>query len=403
MKINKKIIFLLIVFLGSVQAYAGYFSKSGYEGPEKEARFSGKTSDAGIDLDGDGLYEKLRVTAEIDVVLPGEYTVAGAFRISEDSWGNGAETRKPFTTGKHTVEIDFDSQIIRLLRTDGPYEVKLSLPECIKGDVIHLEDRTVQFYITGKYSWKQFKGSGTEFTGIYSDRTKDTDGDGKIDAILIDIEVLAASSGEYEIEGWLSTPCYNPCVAVKTKLPEGRSKVTLEYETRDYFSCRYTGRYGLHALQISQNGVMKDGIGDTGPLTRSYSYKDFWTPPIYFDPQGFREVTKDNWVGGLIQYLEVHYELQPEVKSVLPYTIFANLYDADGAIVAESRLDAVARPNEMSGVIIFSGKEIRKSGKNGPYRVGDIILLSGGEGLIDQFPEDIITKPYRYDDFGPKE
>ena len=101
------------------------------------ARFTGVFSDAGIDISGDGLFEQLMVSGEIEIDSCAEAFVTGilcaqdghfvSLRPNRHWTAPGGRAELVSDSGKTVFHILFSGQDIRASKTDGPYKAILWL------------------------------------------------------------------------------------------------------------------------------------------------------------------------------------------------------------------------------------------------------------------------------------
>ncbi len=85
-------------------------------------RIVGNYSDSGIDQNGDGLYERLRISVDVEVRNPSYYNLNGRLTDRDDRlilWATTGDTW--LEPGFHTLLLDFDSVPIRSHGVDGSY------------------------------------------------------------------------------------------------------------------------------------------------------------------------------------------------------------------------------------------------------------------------------------------
>ena len=88
------------------------------------AELTGRYRDAGVDSDGDGAYDLLRVSADVNAFIPRTYHLAAGLYDSQDTaimWAFGTYT---LTAGLQTVTFDFDGLTIGNHRVNGPYTAR---------------------------------------------------------------------------------------------------------------------------------------------------------------------------------------------------------------------------------------------------------------------------------------
>jgi hypothetical protein len=87
----------------------------------KGVRLTGNYLDQVIDDKGDGLYERLNINVEIEVLTPGTYTLSGRLLTSSGSVLGWNSTTATLDGGIHTLALTFGSLSIRGAAVNGPY------------------------------------------------------------------------------------------------------------------------------------------------------------------------------------------------------------------------------------------------------------------------------------------
>ena len=96
------------------------------------ARFTGVYADDGVDGNGSGAFEFLRIAAEVDVSVPGPYMLDGQL-TTPSAQGDGVTwiawtwSTVELTGGRTTVNASFPGEAIRDSGVDGPYAFHLVL------------------------------------------------------------------------------------------------------------------------------------------------------------------------------------------------------------------------------------------------------------------------------------
>jgi hypothetical protein len=89
------------------------------------ARFMGKYTDYGTDINGDGLYDYLTIDVGVSVTSAGDYSISGELHDATGykiSWSFN-DTR--FYIGNQTVKLNFDGKAIQKHGVNGPYYLKV--------------------------------------------------------------------------------------------------------------------------------------------------------------------------------------------------------------------------------------------------------------------------------------
>ena len=149
--------------------------------------------DEGVDSNGDGLFETLRVTAGVSVTEAGTYAVTGSLNAPDGTYIASASAEATLSPGSGSVSLAFDGAAIRASEADGPYQVR-GLELTRAGAAV---DAVTGGVATGAFAHTAFQGAGATPNGAIVDRTEDGDGDGRINTLAIDIPVSVGASDSY--------------------------------------------------------------------------------------------------------------------------------------------------------------------------------------------------------------
>lgn len=179
--------------IGKKEAETSAYQYTAFE--EAVASFSGSYSDNGRDTDGDGLYNNLRVEVGVDAVEEGDYGVVGWL---SDSQGNDiawASSKAFLSTGSGMMSLDFSGMKIYKHGIDGPYLLRYVV---LKDASDILVDSQSNAYTTSFYKFTDFQKPEEPLialTGNYTDYGTDTDGDGVLDYLTVEVEVILSKPG----------------------------------------------------------------------------------------------------------------------------------------------------------------------------------------------------------------
>ena len=221
-------------------------------------------SDYGVDTDGDGLYNYLRVNAGVNVTSAGEAVIKG---ILYDLNGNKIMEVKNSTyldTGTHTVALNFDGFTIFKHKTNGPYLVNLKL-EDKEGNLLDEKNHTT----SAAYNYTNFQHL-VALTGYYSDYGRDVDNDGIYDYLTIDIGVFMAKPGHCFIKARLVDANGEEIVWAEntTWLEAGEQIIQLHFNGSAIYEHGVDGPYYLRDVYVYHTG---------DPTQSDYVYEAYTT------------------------------------------------------------------------------------------------------------------------------
>jgi Tol biopolymer transport system component len=120
------------------------------------AHFTGYYSDQGVDVDGDGYFDSLRIEVGVEIDSAGDYEIVSSLVDSNNTEidiANHSETS--LGVGTHTFILDFSGQKIRENGVDGPYYLK-DLGLFDETDILIQADYVEDAYTTSPYTISQF-------------------------------------------------------------------------------------------------------------------------------------------------------------------------------------------------------------------------------------------------------
>lgn len=162
-------------------------------------------TDAGLDTNGNGLYDQLQVSMQVNVEAAGTYRVFGELT---DSAGNAQNSSTVVTlpAGTSPVALAFNGATIYDAGVDGPYTLtQLRITEESElglMPVTELEDA----HVTGAYGFAEFEHSGLRLTGVGTATGVDLDSNALFDELAVTVQVHADTAGYYEWSGQLRSP-----------------------------------------------------------------------------------------------------------------------------------------------------------------------------------------------------
>lgn len=160
------------------------------------SRLTGAFTDAGVDDDADGLFNRLRIEAGTDTQLDSQYrlfvtlaTTSGQTLVRS---GDAA-----LAAGPGTVPVDFEADAIVGLRENGPYRISsLELVRLTPAGAVPAH-RLVDVGSTRDYRLSEFQRPALALTGGVTDQAFDDDGNGRFDRLQVGVEVDVLRAGSY--------------------------------------------------------------------------------------------------------------------------------------------------------------------------------------------------------------
>ncbi len=246
--------------------------------------FSTGHSDSGADTDGDGLYDYLDVTVNLNIATAGNYSVSGSLSGGASDYATttyGAATTKTTSSGytyvdyawkdaelskgSQSVTLRFDGSKIRKSKVDGPYTVSLSLMK----DYEWVDSTS---YTTTLYTYTQFQMAAVSFAQAHSDKGSDTNGDGLYDYLLVDVVLNVTKAGTYSLSGSLMSGSGSASLSGGS-VASGSTTATATSTTS-------TSLYAAETTESTSSGSSSgptptETTGEPLPAKTDYSYRSY--------------------------------------------------------------------------------------------------------------------------------
>ena len=192
-------------------------------------------TDQASDLDGDGLFDELRVsvgistTKDVEILLYGELSDATGTTLVTT-----AQSRANVKAGFQMINLVFDGEKIFRSRVDGPYLLRVArLAELESGSERLLPtDEENSTHTTGAFTFLDFEHDAVGVVGSGSIVGLDNDGNGLFDRAEARIEIEAISAGVNEWSGRLVAPSKREVDFANAggSVPAGLSTISLEID-----------------------------------------------------------------------------------------------------------------------------------------------------------------------------
>ncbi|MGQ9582914.1 MAG: hypothetical protein ACUVV6_05295 [Thermoplasmatota archaeon] len=278
------------------------YLSTAFEAAPLPIELTGRGSDRGLDMNGDGLFDALEVTVRAEVRLGGGYLVKG--ELDRTPAGNVEPELRPRaramvelpSNGSAELTLVFNGAAISALALDGPYHISITA----------FSERVLRAvggeYTTGPYSPLDFAGPTPPaiFTGEVSETTPDRDNDGLLDALVLEAAVRTTGGGSFTVAGALRRDGHIIAWSARTlELSAGPGRVSVDFDGARIRSSGLSGPYRV-VLYISTAGERPRAPEDAGSApepgllthdtlvhtTRPYRAASFERPPGVGKPQG---------------------------------------------------------------------------------------------------------------------
>ena len=204
---------------------------------------TGSVSDQGVDDDGDGLLDRVVLTAGTDTQQAGEYRLFATLAASGgQTLVRSAAATLP--TGPGSVPIDFEAAGLFTLGEDGPWEITALELVFLGSQAAVPSHRLLDLGQTQAYLLSQLQRPDLVLTGIVTDQAFDDDGNGLFDRLVVDLEVDVLRAGFYSWSYKLT----------------GDDGTEVDFSSASGFLAA-----GLNSLRLTFNGEAIGAAGVDGP------------------------------------------------------------------------------------------------------------------------------------------
>ena len=344
-------------FLGNDGHTTAAYTANQFETPP--AAIAPPHSDTVIDMDGDTLYDILRVQMVVDVDEGGTYNVDGVLFDSLFGFIEFTPVMVTLPVGVgQTIDVDFTGWFIRQNGVDGPYTADLTLYDAgfnFLGNDVHT---------TAAYMANQFETPPAAFAPPHSDAVIDTDADTLYDILRVQVAVDVGNAGTYNLNANLFDQFFG-FISFQSRtvtLPAGPQVVNLDFPG---WIIRQNGVDGPFTVDMTLWDATFTFLGNDVHTTAAYPANQFETLPAAFaPPHADRGVDTDG--DTLFNIIDVDVSLQ--VGSAGTYNLFTELYDSTlttflGFVSSEVALN----PGPQVVTVSFSTIPMVSQSIPGPY------------------------------------
>jgi len=364
------------------------------------AEFTESYSDTGVDTDGDGLYNHLKLSVGVVVTQTAPYHVVAWLQSGTGTQIAWASTGGTLLTGTHAVELFFDGRVIRASGLNGPYNVVRVELGTTGGEL--LIDAANNAYTTTAYTYTSFDPYDVSFSGVYTDTGRDTDSDGLFNFLDIRVGLNVQAAGAYTVGGSLISAAnpgagYLVGVLTGTSFVTGTQNITLSFLGWRLRQMRTNGPCALVNLGVRNSaGELVAFVLEAYTTTVAYAYTDF-QPGAAELTGSYSDAGVDTDGNGKYNYLR----LSAGVNVITPslYNLVGTLRDSQGNDITWASQSYTLTGGTQTATLDFDGLTIGSHGVNGPYTVTALSLLDSSGELLSFEPKVYTTTAYAYTDF----
>ena len=358
------------------------------------ASFSNPTA-VGMDTNGNGLYDLLRVTAQIETNSTDTYSILGIIRDGYGSEITNAFLMPDLQDGTNEISLDFDGSAIHTHGMNGPYDINISISD-LEGERIFDQ---VDFQ-SPAFTISQFEGAQIQLSSIYSDIGVDTNGDGGYESLILNVGTNVISPGTYTLNAALyqsDTPLTSASKTVS--LSSGNQNVELWFDGITIASNELNGPYNIRDVTITNSdGLVLDYAG-TPYTTQAYQYTQFLPTGIAFEGAPTDQGVDTN-LNGLYNLLTIDIGVNVTKSGV--YTFTGTLIEGNGTVITYTTNTTFCIVGSQQVELEFDGRSIREQRFNGPYSLVQLIVYNDKGSVLAVKNDAYTTGPYFYTEFeGP--
>ena len=359
-----------------------FYNYTEFESPKA---YLNNYNDSGVDTDGDGLYDYLRVDVEINTSKEQNLIVEGY--IEKDGTLVYNSTQADLNPGMTTVFLYFDGKRIKESGLNGSYNLTINI-YTLQGIKIDFNE-----FSTRNYNFTDFQKPNISLTNEYDDMLNDIDSNGLYDYLGIYVGVDVKEPGNYTVDAYLSGNRTFLYAYNHTYLDTGSHNLLLNFDGLKIRQSHVNQSYNLTSLRLFDDNGAIFGIRDRPYVTSMYNYTEFQLPDLRLLRE-YSDKGVDVNNNGLYDYLLVDVRL--DVNKGGYYTVVGYLNCNNSFVYAENT--TLLEEGEHFIKLNFDGKSIYEIGANASYHVERVGIIQKGK-YMDYMNRTYNTSIYNYTDF----
>lgn len=349
--------------------------------------FPGPNSAEGVDANGNGKFDILRVKSQVVVANAGDY-IWSAILMGPDGYeiafDSGAGS---LAVGANEITLDFSGYKIGARGLDGPYSVESVLIAGAGASAV-----VNKLLTTESLDTDQFEGGIALNCGTGVDLL-DVDQNGKFDLLGFNVGMQIPADGYYQIEGTLIAPNGTPIktLDVSRYLVAGANTVSFLFDGRLILQNGSDGTYTLGNVRLSSD--------DEANGSSAFSASLCQTPPLVASQ--FEGGVRLTCAGGAESFDRdgsgkfdvLHFDVGMYAPNYGSYRAVGVLTDPTGAEVATEENYYYLNQGANSVQFEFDGKLIGDNAVDGPYTLSVTAVLDFGSELPTAAPGLCVSPP----------
>ena len=207
--------------------------------------------DAGADDNGDTRLDRIVVTADVTVTVPGRYRF-GVSLLASNGQVTTANAAADLSSGNQSIDVSFRAEDVFALGVDGPFEL-------VNATLLHEDDpeapvvdRREHAGMTAPYLRSDLSRDPLLLTGAFTVTPIDTNGNGKFDVLRFDVGVDLLVPGFYNWTGRLVAPNGTELdfAAGSAVLAAGTSVIGFSFDGATIAASCLAGPYALRSVLL---------------------------------------------------------------------------------------------------------------------------------------------------------
>ena len=265
------------------------------------AYLTGNYSDKGLDLDDDGLYDWLVIEVEVNVTQSGNRTYYLDLGLTLVQEGRDFYKRifPNLYFGINTVPVPFKINFLYSRLLNSSYRVKhVTIGYIINSGATYIPtDQVSYIYTTRVYNYTEFDPPKAFLMNKYSDRGLDSNGDGRFDQLIIEIEINFTKSQEYQVK--LELEPSGEKSSISGYWEKGINNVSVPFDTYGFYGRQESSHYKVEYIRIEELNWNLLDYAYQPYITRVYNFTEFDIDFIAIDgSEHFLSlIREENWPG----------------------------------------------------------------------------------------------------------
>jgi len=364
----------------------GFYNYDDFDPPN--AYFTGNYGDYGYDGGDAGiLYDSLNWTIEVEIGVPGTYTIESYLYTGGGSFVmRDIQATYELASGPQWVELPFPGALIYAEGYNGSFDLRyLSIKDAYVGSTHHYID-TVADTTDVTYNYDDFDPPAATLDDTYYDYGEDTGGNPEYEYLTVGVNVTPTLPlTNYRIEAELDTNTNNYVTSAQvefsTGFVTGSRTEYLQFPGTDIYNKGFNGSYRVRYVKVFRGDRMEDYRDGTAYTTGSYDYTEFEAPAsdayimdhlldVY--AEGRTDADANGLWDSLDFYVKVHSYTSQNYK--VTATLHMDVAPWDNITWGESNWRWMSDGNEEWLKLSFSGRAINEFGYTGTFRVRNLYL-----------------------------